>query len=142
MVHTKHSIENILDHEVHFHFVKSSGPGGQNVNKRNTKAELFFNINESIYLTDKQKQRLISTAGHLVHHDEEILIMTCQEERYQNANKQKVIEYFKQVLNEILPEPKERIPTKIPKREREARIVDKKYRSQKKQTRQTLNREE
>lgn len=133
----KNSIENILKYEVYFHFVKSSGSGGQNVNKKNTKAELYFNINDSLYLDNKQKQRLIAAVGHLVHHQEWILIMTCQEERYQHANKKIVIHRFRQLLNEILPEPKKRISTKTPQREREARILDKKIRAKKKQNRQT-----
>lgn len=63
--------------------------------------------------------------------------MTCQEERYQHANKKIVIHRFRQLLNEILPEPKKRISTKTPQREREARILDKKIRAKKKQNRQT-----
>lgn len=129
-------IQNILQREVHFHFAKSWGHGGQNVNKRETKAELYFNIHDSNYITPEQKQRLITLAGHMIHHQEWILIMTCQEERYQRANKEKVIHHFRQLLEAIIPEPKKRIPTKIPKAEREARILDKKYTGQKKQNRQ------
>lgn len=129
-------IEDILAQEVHFHFSKSGGHGGQNVNKRNTKAELFFNIHDSQHLTSEQKQRLIELAGHQIHHEEGILIMTCQEERLQIANKEKVIHHFRQLLTEAMIEPEERIPTKIPKKEREARLLDKKYQSQKKQNRQ------
>ena len=66
----KNIIENILKSDVYFHFVKSSGKGGQNVNKKNTKAELYFNINDSIYLDDEQKKRLITIAGNFVHHEE------------------------------------------------------------------------
>ena len=129
-------IQNILTHEVHFHFSKSGGPGGQNVNKRETKAELYFNIHDSQHLTFEQKQRLVELAGHMVHHEEGILIMTCREERYQNANKEKVIHHFKQLLTEAFVEPKERISTQIPQAEREARILDKKYISKNKQLRQ------
>jgi len=138
----QNTIEQILAREVHFHFSKSSGPGGQNVNKRETKAELYFNIHDSNNLTFEQKQRLIDLAGHMVHHEEGILIMTCKEERYQNANKEKVIHHFKQLLNEALTEPRERISTQIPKAEREARIMDKKFTSKKKQSRQKIKREE
>jgi len=53
--------------------------------------------------------------------------MTCQEERLQIANKEKVIHHFRQLLNEAMKEPKERISTSIPASEREARILDKKY---------------
>lgn len=61
--------------------------------------------------------------------------MTCQEERLQIANKEKVIHHFRQLLMEALIEPKERIPTKIPKKEREARITEKRLISKNKQLR-------
>ena len=67
---TQSTIENILAHEVHFHFSKSGGHGGQNVNKRETKAELYFNIHDSQRLSFEEKQRLIDIAGHMVHHEE------------------------------------------------------------------------
>jgi len=129
-------IQNILQHEVYFHFSKSGGHGGQNVNKRETKAELYFNIQDSQYLTDEQKQRLIELGEHRVHHEEKILIITCQEERLQIANKEKVIHHFRQLLSEALIEPKERIATKIPKKQSEVRIIDKKIISKLKQLRQ------
>ncbi len=129
-------IENILAHEVHFHDSKSGGHGGQNVNKRNTKVTLFFNIQDSEFLTDEQKKRLVDLAGNRIHHEESVLIMSCQEERYQHANKNKVIKHFTELLWSALIEPKERIPTSIPKKEREARILDKKFTSKKKQDRQ------
>jgi ribosome-associated protein len=71
----------------------------------------------------------------MVHHKEGILIMTCKEERYQNANKEKVIHHFKQVVNEAMTQPKERISTQIPQAEREARIMDKKFTSKTKDSR-------
>ncbi|MEI7557616.1 MAG: alternative ribosome rescue aminoacyl-tRNA hydrolase ArfB [bacterium] len=130
-------IKNIVEHELHFHFAKSGGHGGQNVNKRETKAELYFNIHDSEHLTPQQKARLIELGGHRVHHEEGILIMTCQEERYQNANKQKVIHHFKELLTQALEEPKERIATNLPASQREERITDKKHTSKIKQSRQT-----
>lgn len=97
------------------------------MNKRKTKAELYFNVQDSQYLTLEQKERLIAAAGNRVHHGEKILIMTCQEERLQEANKKKVIKHFRQLLMEALITPIERIPMDIPERELEARIMDKKY---------------
>lgn len=135
-------IQNIVERELHFHFAKSEGHGGQNVNKRETKAELYFNIHDSQYLSSEQKQKLIDMAGNRVHHEEGILIMTCQEERYQRANKEKVIHHFKQLLTEVLTEDKERISTNIPQSEREARILDKKFTSNNKKLRQKPNHEE
>jgi ribosome-associated protein len=135
-------IDTILQREVHFHFSRSGGHGGQNVNKVATKAELYFNIYDSQYLTDEQKQRLIKLGQHRVHHEEKILIMTCQEERLQIANKEKVIHHFRQLLNEACVEPKNRISTKVPKTEREARILDKKMIGKTKQLRQSPKGEE
>jgi len=128
-------IEEILKEDVHFHFSKSGGHGGQNVNKRNTKAELYFNIQDTIHLTDDQRQRLIKLAGHQVHHHEGILIMTCQEERYQHANKAKVIHHFKQLLERAFIKPQKRIATKLPKYKKEKRSEDKKRHSLKKSNR-------
>jgi len=68
--------------------------------------------------------------------------MTCQEERFQYANKEKVIHHFRQLLTEAMIRTEERIATTIPKKEREARLLDKKYQSQKKQSRQKLRYEE
>jgi hypothetical protein len=67
--------------------------------------------------------------------------MTCKEERYQHANKEKVIHHFRQLLNEVLPEPKERVATEKPKAENEARIMDKKLTSKTKQLRQKIKEE-
>ncbi len=64
--------------------------------------------------------------------------MTCQEEHLQIANKEKVIHHFRQLLEQILPEQKKRVATKIPKKQREARISDKKITSKTKQLRQKL----
>ena len=61
--------------------------------------------------------------------------MTCQEERFQRANKEKVIHHFRQLLIEAITEPKNRISTNIPKSERDARILDKKFTSKTKQLR-------
>jgi len=62
--------------------------------------------------------------------------MTCKEERYQKANKEKVIHHFRQLLTEVQTEQRERIATNMPQSEREARILDKKYTSKTKQLRQ------
>lgn len=128
-------IQAILKEEVHFHFSKSGWHGGQNVNKRNTKAELYFNVQDSRFLTDEQKERLIALAWHHMHHHEWILIMTDQEERFQNANKEKVIHHFRQLLEQALSEPKLRIKTKIPPYMKEERENDKKIQAEKKKNR-------
>lgn len=128
-------IDQILTKEVHFHFSKSGGHGGQNVNKRNTKAELYFNVHDSIFLTPEQKHRLIELSWNHMHHDEWILILTDQEERFQRANKEKVIHHFRQLLQQAMPQPKQRIATSIPAYMKEERRDDKIIQSRKKQNR-------
>ena len=95
-------LDQILKNEVHFHFSKSGWHWGQNVNKRMTKAELYFNVWDSHYLDDEQKQKIVDNAWHRIHHHEKILIMTCQEERFHEANKEKVIRHFREFMNSIL----------------------------------------
>ena len=131
-------ITAILDKEVYFHFAKSGGKWGQNVNKRETKAELYFNIRDTHYLNDAQKKRLIQYAGHMIHHNEWILIMTDQEERLQIANKEKVTHHFRELMNHILPEPKQRLWTKAPARVEQQRQQAKQYRSVLKQWRSSI----
>ena len=129
------AIDEILSKEVHFHFSKSGWHGGQNVNKRNTKAELYFNVHDSNFLTPEQKQRLITMAGNHIHHNEGILILTDQEERFQWANKEKVIHHFRQLLEQAIPQPKQRFATSIPKYMKEERREEKQIQSKKKQNR-------
>jgi len=86
-------------------------------------------------LTEEQKQRLIGLAGNRIHHHEGILILTDQEERLQAANKEKVIHHFRQLLEQAIPEPKQRFATSIPKYMKEERRNDKIQQSQKKENR-------
>jgi len=129
-------IDQILKQEVRFDFAKSWWHGWQNINKRETKVELYFNIHDSQFLNDQQKQRLILLAGKKqIHHEEWMLIMTCQEERYQNANRQKVIHHFCQLLQQAFIQPKKRIRTLIPSNMIQQRLDEKKIISNKKQNR-------
>jgi len=61
--------------------------------------------------------------------------MTCQEERYQHANKKKVIHHFTQLLQEVLTPPIPRIPTRLPKQIKQNRITEKRFESEKKRNR-------
>jgi len=75
--------------------------GGQKINKKRTKAELYFSIVGSHYLTDSQQEDLIRLGDNHVHHHSQVLILTCQEERYQKANKQKVLHEFLHYLSQL-----------------------------------------
>lgn len=129
-------LTSIIEHETSIQHAKSSGPGGQNVNKRETKAELYFNIDQSSHLTEVQKERLKNleqVRNHISH--EGVLRITSQEERSLGQNKDNVIHKFKNLLMEILTEPIERIETKPSQSSKQKRLQIKKVHGQKKQSR-------
>lgn len=131
-------INNIINNEVIFSASKSSGPGGQNVNKVNTRIELRFDIRNSVFLTDVEKQIIseklynkITTLG--------ILILTAGTERSQLQNKQLVIERFIKLIQACSVKPKSRKPTKPTKSSIENRLNKKRKQSVKKQLRNKPN---
>jgi len=119
-------IKKVIEHELEFKTARSWWNGWQNVNKVETKVQLFFNIQDSKYLDQNQKEKIITHAHHKqLHHDNSILEFECQEERTQWKNKDKVIKEFIQFLNEALKEEKERIATQVPGYENEKRLEEK-----------------
>ena len=117
--------------EFHFSASRSSGPGGQNVNKVSTKVELRFNVVSSSLLSEDEKIILseklatkISAAGDL--------ILVSQSERSQLKNKERVIEKFYLLLNRALTPRKKRKPTKPSQSSKEERLEEKRQHSEKK----------
>lgn len=114
--------------------IRSSGSGGQNVNKVATKAELQFNIVDSKYLSDEQKALLAQNLSTRLTKDGRI-ILQCDESRSQLKNKNLVITRFFELLEEGLTEDKERKKTKIPKAVKLKRLASKRKHSEKKANR-------
>lgn len=125
---------NSLDHELSFNFSRSSGPGGQNVNKVNTKVELRFNIDQSVVLTEEQKEILKSKLSSRINQEFELIVIS-QEKRSQIQNKELALEKFYQLINKALTPRKRRLRTKATQASKEKRLKNKKEHSDKKSRR-------
>lgn len=111
--------------ELQFKAVRSSGAGGQNVNKVASKVVLSFDLNTSQALSQEEKALLsVKLASRLT--NEQVLILNCEEDRSQLKNKTLVIKRFLTIIATGLVIPKSRKPTKIPKSVVKKRIKDKK----------------
>jgi ribosome-associated protein len=126
----------ILD-ELVFKAVRSSGSGGQNVNKVSTKVELRFDIENSEFLTGDEKARIFTKLKNRIS-NEGILIITSDTERTQLRNKNKAIELFFDLLEQALKKPKKRKKTKPTRASKEKRLKDKKLQSEKKKLRKGI----
>jgi len=120
--------------ELQYKAVRSSGAGGQNVNKVSSKVVLTFDLNASQAFSDEQKM-LISEKLATKLTSENILILNCDEDRSQLKNKEIVTKRFLELLKKALVVPKKRKPTAVPKSVVEKRIKDKKTNSEVKQNR-------
>lgn len=111
--------------ELQFKAVRSSGAGGQNVNKVASKVVLTFDLNASNALTSEEKLLLETKIANRLT-SENILILNCDEDRSQIKNKEIVIKRFLTLIQNGLIIPKIRKETKIPKSVIRKRIKDKK----------------
>ena len=120
--------------ELNFKAVRSSGAGGQNVNKVSSKVILSFDLKNSQALSEEEKLLLeTKIASRLT--SENILILNCDEDRSQLKNKTIVTKRFFEIITNGLKVPKIRKATKIPKSVIRKRIKDKKNNSEIKQSR-------
>ncbi len=120
--------------ELQYKAVRSSGAGGQNVNKVSSKVVLSFDVKKSKVLSDEEKILLeMNLASRLT--NDQILILNCDEDRSQLKNKEIVTKRFLSIIEQGLHIPKIRKSTKIPKAVIRKRIKDKKNLSEIKKNR-------
>ncbi len=124
--------------EFHFRTSRSSGPGGQNVNKVNTRVELFFDVENSSLLSDEEKERIkLNLASRLT--NDFVLIISAQSERTQLKNKSECIRKFYDLIESAFAETKKRRPIRMKKSAIETRLKQKKLQADKKTRRKKPN---
>jgi ribosome-associated protein len=124
--------------EVSYKAVRSSGAGGQNVNKVSSKVVLNFDLKNSQVFSDQEKALLEVTISNRLTTDS-ILILNCDEDRSQLKNKELVSKRFLQLIKKGLEIPKVRKATKLPKSAIRKRIKNKKNISEVKKNRKKPN---
>lgn len=125
----------IDERDIQIEFVRAAGPGGQNVNKVATAAQLRFDVHASA-VPEEVKARLMHLAGNRITH-EGILLIEARRFRTQEQNRQDAIQRLAALLRKALVEPKKRKKTKPTQASKEARIKEKKRRGEIKKRRRS-----
>jgi len=120
--------------ELNFQAIRSSGAGGQHVNKVSSKVVLNFDMDASQGLTTKEKERIVQKLENRLS-KENLLLLQCDESRSQHKNKALVIKRFFKLLKEALQVPKKRKKTKPTRASTEKRLRSKRKAALKKMNR-------
>ncbi len=127
---------SIPDSELEESFIRSSGPGGQNVNKVSSAVQLRFNVLTSASLTDVAREVLLRS-GKLTQARE--LIITAQRFREQERNRADARERLVEIIREAAAPKRVRRPTKVPKSSKRKRLDGKKHRAEIKRGRSQID---
>jgi ribosome-associated protein len=129
---------SIDEKEIHEEFIRSSGPGGQNVNKVATAVQLRFDVRNSHSLSDDVRDRLISSAGRKITKDG-ILVIKAARHRTQEQNRKDAIERLADLVKKAAaPPPKPRKETRPSRASKERRIESKRRKSETKTMRRSI----
>ncbi len=117
----------IPEHELEFTTSRAGGPGGQHVNKSDTRVTIRWNIPTSHAITEAQKQRLLDKLSSKVTQEGDLIVHNSSS-RSQQQNKKNALAILEKEIRKALHVAKKRIPTKIPKALKEARLQTKSQR--------------
>jgi ribosome-associated protein len=121
--------------EVTYRFSRSSGPGGQNVNKVNTKVAMYWDLEASILVPDSVKMRFRARYGHRLTLDG-MLVITSDQFRDQKRNQEDCLDKLTELLDSVWEAPKPRKKTKPTRGSKEKRLQGKREAKEKKKMRQ------
>jgi len=128
----------IREDELVFKFSRSGGPGGQNVNKVNTRVTLFFDAAKCESFSDVQRQRILKRLATRADKNG-VIRAVSQRYRTQKANRRVAVERLQELLREALKKKAVRRKTRVPKAVKRRRLEEKKRRSLLKQQRAKRN---
>lgn len=128
----------IPNHEIRATFARSSGAGGQNINKTSTKVILHWSINKTRVYNWEEQQRIRSKLSNKINNNDELVVIS-EEERSQSQNRAKAIARMRSLVIQALRVPKKRRPTRPTKASKQRRLDKKILHSRIKKNRSFLN---
>jgi ribosome-associated protein len=124
----------VPESEIKLDFVRSSGPGGQNVNKTSSKVQLRWHVGGSASFTEAQKAAIRTRAGRRLNAADEVVI-SAETERSQSQNRAEVVRRLQELVAAALTPRKTRKPTRVSKSQKRQRLDAKRQVAQKKRDR-------